>query len=278
MELTGLPAAQALSERLRPEIEALRARGVTPRLAVVRVGARPDDLSYGKAIARRFAGAGCEVKNVVLPEDCGQSALIHAVALLDGDRAIHGILVLRPLPPEIDASRVAALISPEKDVDGMNPASLGRILLGEGNAFAPCTAEAVVALLDHYGISLTGKRVTIVGRSAVVGRPLMALLLARDATVSVCHTKTADVACACREADILVACAGRPGLVTAQHVGALCTIIDVGVSVVEGRLAGDAAADARAKALNFSPVPGGVGALTGAVLLAHTVRAAGRAV
>ncbi|HOG00712.1 MAG TPA: tetrahydrofolate dehydrogenase/cyclohydrolase catalytic domain-containing protein [Clostridia bacterium] len=278
MELAGLPAAQALAERVRPEIESLGSRGVTPRLAVVRAGARPDDLSYEKAIAKRFAAAGCEIRHAVLPEDCGQSALVREIALLDGDKTVHGILVLRPLPPQIDAARVASLVSPEKDVDGMNPASLGRILLGERDAFAPCTAEAVVALLDHYEIPLAGKRVTIVGRSAVVGRPLMALLLARDATVSVCHTKTADLACACHEADILVACAGRPGLVTAEHVGACCTVVDVGVNMVEGRLTGDVAAAARAKALNFSPVPGGVGALTGAVLLAHTVRAAGKAV
>lgn len=274
MELAGLPAAQALTERLRPQIETLKARGVTPRLAVVRVGARPDDLSYEKAIEKRFAGAGCEIKSVALPEDCTQSALIHAVALLDGDPTIHGILVLRPLPKHIDASRIAALISPKKDVDGMNPASLGRILLGEGNAFAPCTAEAVVALLAHYDISLAGRRVAVVGRSAVVGRPLMALLLARDATVTVCHTKTVDLACACHEADILVACAGRPGLVGAEHVGANCTLVDVGVNMVEGKLTGDASGGAQCAALHFSPVPGGVGALTSAILLAHTVQAA----
>lgn len=277
VELRGAPAAKALLETLRPEIAALKERGVVPRLAVVRLGARADDLSYEMGMRKRFCEAGCETQSVVLPEDCDPSALIKEISLLEGDAGVHGILVLRPLPGHIDAMRIASLLSPNKDVDGMSPASLGRLFLGEGEAFAPCTAEAVVRLLDHYQIPLAGKRVTIVGRSAVVGRPLAALIIARDATVTICHTKTADLPCACCTADILIACAGRPGMIGAEHVGPACTVIDVGINEAGGTIVGDVSPGAQAAAKHFSPVPGGVGALTNAVLLAHTVRAAAKA-
>lgn len=277
MELMGAPAARALIESLRPEIAALKARGVVPRLAIVRAGERADDLAYEMAIRKRFCEAGCETRSVVLPQDCTASALIREVASLDADPEIHGILVFRPLPKHIDELRIASLISPKKDVDGMSPASLGRLFLGAGEAYAPCTAEAVVKLLDYYQIPLAGRRATIVGRSAVVGRPLAALLLARDATVTICHTKTADLACACCAADILIACAGRAGLVGAEHIGENCTAVDVGINEQNGALVGDLSPAAQAAALHFSPVPGGVGALTNAVLLAHTVLAARKA-
>lgn len=274
MELKGLPAAQALKESLRPRIAALAARGETPCLAVVRLGARPDDLAYEKGIAKCFGESGCVTRSVALPEECAQSALIKEIALLDGERGVHGILVFRPLPAQIDSLRISALISPEKDVDGMNPASLGRVMLGTHSAFAPCTAEAVVALLDHYEIPLAGKRVTVVGRSAVVGKPLLALLLARDATVTVCHTKTADLVSACKNAEILVSCAGKPGVILKEHVGKDCVLVDVGINMLGGKIVGDVSAEACAAARHFSPVPGGVGALTNAVLLTHTVAAA----
>lgn len=274
MELRGAPVARAITEGLQNDIEKLKTRGVTPCLAVVRVGARGDDLSYEKGIAKRFAEAGCEVKSVPLAEDCAQNELEAAMLNLNGDKTVHGILVLRPLPKAIDAARVASLVSPEKDVDGMNALSLGRVLMGDENAFAPCTAKAVIEVLDHYGIPLAGKRVTLVGRSAVVGKPLLALLVARDATVTVCHTKTVDLTAECRRADILVACAGKAGLITKGHIGENCVVIDVGVNVVEEKLMGDVSPDAYEIAKSYTPVPGGVGAVTNAVLLSHTVRAA----
>lgn len=274
MELRGLPAAKAMTEKLLPAVEALRVRGIVPRLAVLRIGARADDLSYEKGIAKRFAEAGCEVKGVALKEDCPQADLACTLLHLNRDESVHGILLLRPLPGHIDASFVETLISPEKDVDGMNPQSLGRVLMGDREAFAPCTAKAVIELLDHYQIPLAGRRVAIVGRSVVVGRPLFALFVARDATPTVCHTKTRELACVCREADILVACAGKPGLITAEHIGKNATVIDVGINVANGKIVGDVAADACAAAEHVSPVPGGVGSVTNAVLLAHTVRAA----
>lgn len=277
MELRGQPAAKALTEDLSGDIEALRRRGTLPRLAVVRLGARADDLAYERGIAKRFGEAGCEAVSVALSESCPQPLLEETLCRLNRDCAVHGVLVLRPLPAHIEASRVESLISPEKDVDGMNPVSLGRLFRGEKGSFAPCTARAVLELLDFYHVSVSGKRVTVVGRSAVVGRPLLALLLARDATVTLCHTKTADLACECRRAEILVACAGKPGLIAKEHVGAGATVVDVGICEAEGKLVGDVSPEARAAAAHYSPVPGGVGALTTAVLLKHTVLAASRA-
>jgi len=276
MELRGMPAAKAITEKLLPDIEALKARGIVPRLAVLRLGARPDDLSYEKGIAKRFAEAGCAAVSVALKEGCSQADLECTLLHLNREAGVHGILMLRPLPRQIDARRVEALIAPEKDVDGMSPQSLGRVLMGDGEAFAPCTAQAVVDLLDFYGIPLAGKRVAIVGRSVVVGRPLFALFVARDATPTVCHTKTENLARVCREADILVVCAGRPGFIDAAHIGENAVVIDVGINAVDGKIVGDVAPEACAAAAHYSPVPGGVGSVTNAVLLAHTARAAKR--
>lgn len=274
MELKGMPAARALTERAFPDIEALGAKGIVPCLAVVRIGARADDLSYEKGIAKRFAGAGCGIRSVALGENCPQADLECTLLHLNRDPAVHGILLLRPLPKRMDAAYIESLISPEKDVDGMSPVSLGRMFSGDRDAFAPCTAEAVVELLDYDQIPLAGKRVTVVGRSVVVGRPLFALLLARDATVTVCHTKTKELACVCREADILVSCAGKAGIIKREFIGLGCTVIDVGINMADGKLVGDVSPEACAAAENYSPVPGGVGAVTNAVLLWHTVRAA----
>jgi methylenetetrahydrofolate dehydrogenase (NADP+)/methenyltetrahydrofolate cyclohydrolase len=274
MELRGLPVAKAMTEKLLPDIEALKACGIVPRLAVLRLGARPDDLSYEKGIAKCFAEAGCAAESVVLKEDCPQADLECTLLHLNREAGVHGILMLRPLPGQIDARRVGALIASEKDADGMSPQSLGHVLMGDGEAFAPCTAQAVMELLDFYRIPVSGKRVVIVGRSVVVGRPLFALFVARDATPTVCHTKTENLARVCREADILVACAGRPGLIDDSHIGENAVVIDVGINVADGKIVGDVAPKACAAAAHYSPVPGGVGSVTNAVLLAHTVRAA----
>lgn len=274
MEYKGQPVAKALTEKLRPEIDALRVNGINPCLAVVRVGVCADDLCYEKSISRCFAQAGCSVKSIAMREDCAQAELECMLITLNRDRLVHGILLLRPLPKHMDAAYLQTLIAPQKDVDGMSPVTLGRVFVGDTSAFAPCTAQAVMEILDHYQIPVAGKRVTIVGRSTVVGKPLFALLLARDATVTVCHTKTDDLARVCRDADILVACAGKPGMITTEHVGEACTVIDVGVNIVNGLIVGDVSAQACAASQHFTPVPGGVGAVTNAVLLAHTVRAA----
>lgn len=274
----GAPVSAALSERIRADVQALGARGVMPRLAIVRAGASPDDLAYERGASKRAAALGVETETVALPLDVTQERLLDELARLNAAPEVHGILLLRPLPAQLDETAACNAILPDKDVDGVTNASLAAVFTGAPHGFAPCTAAACIALLDHYGVELAGKRAVVVGRSLVVGRPLAMLLLHRNATVTLCHTRTRDLAAVCREADILVAAAGREGVVGAAHVSAGQVVLDVGIHVREdGTLCGDVAFDEVAPVVAaVTPVPGGVGSVTTAVLLRHVVQAARR--
>lgn len=274
----GAPVSAALSERIRADVQALGARGVIPRLAIVRAGASPDDLAYERGASKRAAALGVETETVALPLDVTQERLLDELARLNAAPEVHGILLLRPLPAHIDETAACNAILPDKDVDGVTNASLAAVFTGAPHGFAPCTAAACIALLDHYGVELAGKRAVVVGRSLVVGRPLAMLLLHRNATVTLCHTRTRDLAAVCREADILVAAAGREGVVGAAHVSAGQVVLDVGIHVREdGTLCGDVAFDeVEPVVAAVTPVPGGVGSVTTAVLLRHVVQAARR--
>ena len=277
--LRGAPVAAALTERCRERSDALRARGVAPTLAIVRVGERGDDLAYERAAEKRCAAAGVSVRKVVLDAGCDQADLNRALELLGADGAVHGILLFRPLPPQLDEGAASVCIPAGKDVDCIGPLGLLATLSGTGHGFAPCTAEAVLALLDHYELPLDGAEVVVVGRSLVIGRPVSALLLARNATVTTCHTHTRDLAAVCRRADVIVAAAGAPRTVGADFVRAGQVIVDVGTSWDEaaGRLVGDVDLDAVEPLVDaVSPVPGGVGSLTTAILVSHVVDAAER--
>lgn len=278
--LKGAPVARALTEELARRAAVLREAGCAPTLALVRVGERPDDLAYERGILSRCEKVGISVRPVELAKGVSQGELEAALLALDADAAVHGILLFRPLPAGLDEAAAAACVSAAKDVDCMGAAGLLAILSGQGTGFAPCTAEAVVALLDHYGVVLDGARVAVVGRSLVIGRPVAALLLARNATVTTCHTHTADLAAACREADVIVAAAGHAATVGAACVRAGQTIVDVGmnVDVSTGALVGDVDAEAVAPVVGgLTPVPGGVGAVTTAILARHVIEAAERA-
>lgn len=274
----GAPVSAALSERIRADVQALGARGVMPRLAIVRAGASPDDLAYERGASKRAAALGVETETVALPLDVTQERLLDELARLNAAPEVHGILLLRPLPAHIDEAAACNAILPDKDVDGVTNASLAAVFTGAPHGFAPCTAAACIALLDHYGVELAGKRAVVVGRSLVVGRPLAMLLLHRNATVTLCHTRTRGLAAVCREADILVAAAGREGVVGAAHVSAGQVVLDVGIHVREdGTLCGDVAFDeVEPVVAAVTPVPGGVGSVTTAVLLRHVVQAARR--
>lgn len=274
-EWRGAPVAAALTEQLAKEIKALADRGIVPKLAVVRVGAREDDLSYERGLKKRFASAGAEVDVYELDEDVSQAELESCMRFLSGDESVHGILMFSPLPKTLDESAVRALIDPRKDVDCMTDENAYRVYAGR-DGYPPCTPQAVLELLDYYGYALTGKKVTVVGRSAVVGKPLAMLLLHRNATVTVCHTKTKDLPAACRDADLLVVCAGKAGLIGTEHVRAGQAVVDVGIHVIDGKLCGDADASVAGIADALTPVPGGVGAVTTSVLLKHTVQSAKR--
>lgn len=274
--LYGVPVAQALREDLRGRIAALKARSVEPCLALVRVGEDPGSLSYERATLRACEKLGITVRPFRYPEGCTTQTLAETLRAISADGAIHGCLLLRPLPEGVDEQAASEAISPEKDVDGVTGQSLRRVFVGYGPGHCPCTPEAVLALLDFYQISLDGARVTIVGRSLVVGRPLTLLLTGRNATVTLCHTHTRDLAARCREADVLIVAAGCAGLIGPEHVRPGQTVVDVGTTPdAEGRLRGDAQFDAVEPLVGaISPVPGGVGAITTTLLLEHVVTAA----
>lgn len=273
--LKGLPAAKALTESLRQESDALRARGVTPTLAIVRVGERDDDLAYERGARKRCEQCGIAVRQIALSADVSRETLLTELAALNADAGVHGVLPLRPLP--FDAAACAA-IAPEKDVDGVTGASMAALYAGVGTGFAPCTAEACIALLKHYNIPLAGKRAVVVGRSLVIGKPVAMLLLRENATVTVAHSKTESLSGVCRTADILIVAAGRAGLIGAEHVRAGQTVVDVGIHAApDGSLCGDARfAEVEPIVEAVTPVPGGVGPLTTAILCKHVIEAASR--
>lgn len=278
-ELRGAPVARAIMDKTAGEITRLAQAGIMPKLAVFRVGSREDDIAYERSIIKRFSAAGAAVEVMALSEDAMQEELEAAVRRAADDESVHGILVFSPLPKKFNAGRIRMLIPAEKDVDGMTDASLAGVFRGDKNAFAPCTAQAVVEILRYYGMeNLAGKRVTVVGRSTVVGKPLAMLLLGMNATVTVCHTKTADTAAECRRADVVIACAGQARMVTDEYMSAGQTIIDVGINADGDGICGDVDyAAAQSIVAAATPVPGGVGAVTTAVLLSHTVRNAATA-
>lgn len=273
-ELRGAPVARAIMDKTAGEITRLAQAGIMPKLAVFRVGSREDDIAYERSIIKRFSAAGAAVEVMALSEDATQEELEAAVRRAADDESVHGILVFSPLPKKFNAGRIRMLIPAEKDVDGMTDASLAGVFRGDKNAFAPCTAQAVVEILRYYGMeNLAGKRVTVVGRSTVVGKPLAMLLLGMNATVTVCHTKTADTAAECRRADVVIACAGQARMVTDEYMSAGQTIIDVGINADGDGICGDVDyAAAQSIVAAATPVPGGVGAVTTAALLSHTVR------
>lgn len=275
--LKGAPVAAAIAQRTAAGAEALKARGILPTLAILRVGAREDDLSYERGAMKRCSAVGVEVRSVVLPEDVSQKELMNTLHSLNADTAVHGILLFRPLPPHLDEEAARKALAPEKDVDGVTDGSLAGVFTGSGEGFAPCTAQAVVEILDYYGIDLKGKTAAVAGRSLVVGRPAAMLLMARGATVTICHSKTPDVAAVTKEADIVVAAIGKMRSLGGDYFSPGQTVIDVGIHFNDetGKLCGDVRQEeAEAIVSALTPVPGGVGAVTTATLVSHVVEAA----
>lgn len=276
-ELRGAPVARALTEEQAARTEKLKSEGIVPCLAFVRVGERADDVSYQHAAEKRCAKAGIETKLFALPENVTQEELEGVLSRINEDRAIHGCLMFRPLSKALDEEAAASILDPAKDVDGITQGSLYGVFAGRKVGFAPCTAAAVVAMLDHYEVPLDGAKVTVVGRSLVVGRPLAALLVNRNATVTLCHSHTKDLFAETRTADIVVACVGRPEMLAKDAFRPGQTVIDVGMNYVSGHFVGDVAAETGEVVRALTPVPGGVGAVTCAILAEHTIEAAERA-
>lgn len=273
--LTGKELAAEIRRATAERAAALAEAGTPPRLTVVVATDDESSAWYVRSIAKAAGKAGIDCPVVELGAAASEDAIRRSLAELAADPAVHGVILQTPLPDGVDASRLVPEIPVGKDVDGANPTSLGRLAAGL-SAFAPATAEAVVRILDHHGIALDGRAVTVVGRSTVVGKPAAHLALNRNATVTVAHSRTKDLAAVTSTAEILVAAVGRPGLITAEHVAEGAVVVDVGTNPTpDGGLVGDVdAASVGERAGALTPVPGGVGPVTTAVLLEHTVQAA----
>lgn len=278
IELRGKAVSDSIGETLRPVIDDLKNKGVIPTLAVVRVGAREDDLAYERGLKKKFETYGCAFRVLELPEDVTQSELDETVNAADNDPDIHGILVFRPLPKHLTDKNIVNTISSGKDSDCMGMQNMAKLFAGDQTGYAPCTAQAVIEVLKHYGTDLKGKKVTVVGRSLVIGKPVALMLIKENATVTVCHTKTADLKAECQDADIVVAAAGVAKMLGKDYFRAGQTVIDVGMNVdEEGRLCGDVDYEEVKDIVDaITPVPGGVGSVTTAVLLKHVVDNASR--
>ena len=270
--LKGIEAARAVNEDIKSR---LAVSGGTPKLAIIRVGERPDDISYERGILKKMDTLGIGTEVHTLWEDITNEDFFREFEKINSDPTVHGILCFMPLPRQIDSKRVSQIIDPAKDMDGISPINQAKIYAGDESGFAPCTAEAVMTLLDHYGIDVTGKKVVVVGRSLVIGRPVSMMLMKKNATVTICHTKTRNVAEECRKADIIVAAAGVPKMINADYVSEGSIVIDVGIHVDdEGNMCGDVDYEAVADRCEaITPVPGGVGSVTTSVLAEHVMRA-----
>ncbi len=266
-----------VSEKLKAQVqEELNSLGRIPRLAIVRVGESPDDISYEKGAVKKMASFGLEAVKYTFPEDISDQEFKEAFCSINSDPTVDGILLFRPLPEHLVQEDIDRMINPLKDLDGISPVNIAKVFSGDNTGFAPCTAEAVMDILRFNGISPAGKRAVIVGRSMVVGRPLAMLFLQENATVTVCHTRTVDLPRLCRSADILVVAAGCANMVDKSFVKPGAVVIDVGINVDKnGKLCGDVDfKDIEETASMATPVPGGVGSVTTSVLARRLVHAA----
>lgn len=278
--LGGKEVADKIVEEIKVKVEELKGKGIDPKLAILRVGAREDDLAYERGVLKRFESAGVEVEVTALDAGISQEELDKTFDGINNDPKVHGILVFRPLPKGLSDEHMRRTIDPGKDSDFMDIRNMENVLAGVPDCAAPCTAEAVMALIKHYRIETKGKKVTVVGRSLVIGKPAALLLTTANATVTVCHTKTVDIEAECRNADIIVACCGVAKMITDKFVKPGQIVIDVGMNVdEEGRLCGDVDYEKVSEIADaITPVPGGVGSITTAILLRHVVDNAGRQV
>lgn len=273
LELRGKKVSDGIKEYVSKELETL---SFVPKLAIIRVGENPDDMSYERSATKKLKSFGLDVASYVFPQDISDEAFKKAFKDINEDDEVTGILLLRPLPRTINEKDIENMIDPKKDLDGISPINIAKVFAGDTTGFSPCTAEAVIEVLKAYDIELTGKRVTVVGRSMVVGKPVSMLLLKENATVTMTHTRTVDLKKTCSDAEIVIAAAGRAKMLNSDYCGQDAVMIDVGINVDEnGKLCGDvdyATLDGKASAA--TPVPGGVGTVTTAVLAKHLIQAA----
>lgn len=275
--LKGAPVAEAINERTAKEVELLREKGIEPTLCILRVGERPDDLSYERTAEKRAQKVGVNVVKKLLPADCTQEEFDSVLDEINNDNAIHGILMFRPLPSQLDNEKARKMLNPAKDIDGCTDGSLAGVFTNSDVGFAPCTAQAAVEILKHYNVPIEGKKVCVMGRSLVIGRPVAMLLMHENATVVNCHTRTVEPELIAKEADILIAAVGRLNSIDKSYVNENQVIIDVGINWDEriNKISGDVDFDEVEPLVKaITPVPGGVGTVTTSVLISNVVKAA----
>ena len=273
--LKGKPVADKISEGLIKEVEELKAKGITPKLAIVRVGASPDDLAYERGALGRSKKVGIDAEVKELPEDISQDDFIKELKAVNDDPSVNGILVFRPFPKQLDEEVIKYVIAPEKDIDCFSPINAAKLVEDDATGFAPCTAVSVVEILKYYEVPLEGSNAVVLGRSMVIGKPAALLLLRENATSTICHSRTKDIAGVSKGGDILVAAIGRAKFATKDFVKEGAAVIDVGINVdEEGNLVGDVDFEEAEKVAGvITPVPGGVGSVTTSILARHVIRA-----
>lgn len=266
--LKGKPVADSMQAALSEKAHELRKKGIIPKLCIIRVGERSDDIAYETGAVKKMTATGIEADRVILNASCTQEELEEVMKEKNSDEEVHGILMLRPLPAHLDEKKITQMISPEKDVDCMNPATLAGIFEPSEGFKTPCTPQAVIEMLRYYDIEMTGKKVAVLGRSSVIGKPVALLLLNENATVTICHSKTVDLRETVREADIVISAMGRAKMIDGSYIREGATLIDVGINTDEdGKLCGDADFESAEKVAGaISPVPGGVGSVTTTIL------------
>ncbi len=277
--LKGAPVTEALTKRSIEEVEELKAKGVEPCLAILRVGERPDDIAYEKGVVKKAEAVGVTVRKVILPGDVSQEDFDKTLTDLNEDKTIHGILMFRPLPAQLDNEKARQMLDPAKDIDGMTDGSLAGVFTNTETGFPPCTAQAAMEILKYYNVPIKGAKACVIGRSLVIGRPVAMMLMHENATVVNCHTRTVDPASIARNADILICAAGKLRSVGPEYINPNQVIIDVGINWDEeaGKIAGDCDfANVEPVVKAITPVPGGVGGVTSTILVSHVVKAAQR--
>lgn len=273
--LKGKEVAKALNENTKRDVQELKSKGITPKLAIVQVGERPEDISYRNGTIKRFNEVGMDVEVYNYNKDISMDEFICNLKKINKDSTIHGILIFRPLPKQLDYDVIKNIIAPEKDIDCMSPINLEKVFEGELDGFVPCTPKSVMEILKYYNIPLQGANVVVINRSMVVGKPLAMMLLAENATVTICHSKTKNLPEIASKADIVIAAVGRARVVGEEYVNSKSVVIDVGINDAgEGKICGDVDYDAiKDKVYAVTPVPGGVGSVTSAILRSQVVLA-----
>lgn len=274
--LMGKEVVDAVNEKLRAEVSLLKEKGITPTLGIIRVGAKVEDVSYEKGAIKCAESIGVDVKKYLFKENITQEQLLNVIAAINLDLTVHGVILFRPLPDHIDDNTIRKALLASKDVDGITDQSMAGVYTGTDLGYPPCTPRACIEILEHYGIDITGKRVAVVGRSLVVGRPAAMMVLEKNGTPIICHTKTENMKEICKSADVLIVSAGQAKTIGPEYLSEGQVVIDVGINMTEeGKLCGDVDFDAAQNIVKaITPVPGGVGKVTTSLLMMHVIDAA----